>query len=194
MDRLPARSKLAGRVALGPLRWKAILQKRFVCPKDATVLSHVFTLDVEQLITRIRLKGNHAQLSSALTKLATQPRGHQWQARLACIVTFLRSRGHGGRICKSKNPNRGVVLKIKQEGQTAGFGPCFHLPGFHFGPGFLSHSHNRFLAQGKKGQDLAETPLLPFQLLRDTLGVLRARQSKLPIFPHLCSGSSKADS
>ena len=23
----------------------------------------------------------------------------------------------------------------------AGFGPCFHLPGFHFGTGFLSHSH-----------------------------------------------------
>ena len=33
-----------------------------------------------------------------------------------------------------------VWLKIKQEGQTAGFGPCFHLPGFHFGTGFLSHS------------------------------------------------------
>ena len=29
-------------------------------------------------------------------------------------------------------------LKIKQEGQTAGFGPCFHLPGFHFGTVFLS--------------------------------------------------------
>ena len=24
-------------------------------------------------------------------------------------------------------------LKIKQEGQAAGFGPCFHLPGFRFG-------------------------------------------------------------
>ena len=34
-----------------------------------------------------------------------------------------------------------VWLKIKQEGQTAGFGPCFHLPGFPFGTGFLSHSH-----------------------------------------------------
>ena len=32
-------------------------------------------------------------------------------------------------------------LKIKPEGQTAGFGPCFHLPRFHFGAGFLSHSH-----------------------------------------------------
>ena len=28
-------------------------------------------------------------------------------------------------------------LKIKQEGQTAGFGPCFHLPGFHFGTFFF---------------------------------------------------------
>ena len=26
-----------------------------------------------------------------------------------------------------------VWRKIKQEGQTAGFGPCFHLPGLHFG-------------------------------------------------------------
>ena len=26
------------------------------------------------------------------------------------------------------------------EGQTAGFGSCFHLPGFQFGTGFLSHS------------------------------------------------------
>ena len=32
-------------------------------------------------------------------------------------------------------------LKIKQEGQTAGFGPCFQLPGFRFDTGFLSHSH-----------------------------------------------------
>ena len=31
-------------------------------------------------------------------------------------------------------------LKIKQRGY-AGVGPCFHLPGFHFGTGFLSHRH-----------------------------------------------------
>ena len=31
-------------------------------------------------------------------------------------------------------------LKVKQEGQTAGFGPCSHLPGFHFGTGCLSRS------------------------------------------------------
>ena len=35
-----------------------------------------------------------------------------------------------------------VWLKIKQEGQTAGFGPCFHLPGLapFWNSGFLSHS------------------------------------------------------
>ena len=38
------------------------------------------------------------------------------------------------------NAGKWVWLKIKQEGQTAGFGPCFHLPGFHFGTGFVSHS------------------------------------------------------
>ena len=31
-----------------------------------------------------------------------------------------------------------VVVKIKHK--TAGFGPCFHLPGFHVGTSFLSHS------------------------------------------------------
>ena len=35
---------------------------------------------------------------------------------------------------------RWLWLKIEQEGQTAGFGPCLHLPRFHFGTGFLSHS------------------------------------------------------
>ena len=33
-----------------------------------------------------------------------------------------------------------VWLKINQEGY-AGFGPCFHLPGIHFGTGFLIHTH-----------------------------------------------------
>ena len=41
----------------------------------------------------------------------------------------------------------GVGLNLfHQEGQTAGFGPCVHLPGlpgFHFGTGFLSHSQIR---------------------------------------------------
>ena len=31
-------------------------------------------------------------------------------------------------------------LKIKEGGGYAGVGPCFHLPGFHFATGFLSHS------------------------------------------------------
>ena len=55
-------------------------------------------------------------------------------------------RGFGGLLSFKGDPPRGkpcyiwVWLKI-QEGQTAGFGPCFHLPGFHFATGFLSHSH-----------------------------------------------------
>ena len=31
-------------------------------------------------------------------------------------------------------------IKIKPPGKT-GFGPCFHLPGSHFGYLFLNHSH-----------------------------------------------------
>ena len=38
-------------------------------------------------------------------------------------------------------PN-GCCSKLNRRGCT-GFGPCFHLPGFHFGTGFLSHSHLR---------------------------------------------------
>ena len=43
--------------------------------------------------------------------------------------------------CPKRNPGKKWRwLKIKQEGQTAGLGPCFHLPGFHFG----SHVFARF--------------------------------------------------
>ena len=41
-------------------------------------------------------------------------------------------------------------LKIKQGGGGGGLRPCFHLPGFHFGTGVLSHSH-----MGKHHQNLA---------------------------------------
>ena len=37
-----------------------------------------------------------------------------------------------------KKPS-GCGSKLNRRGY-AGFGPCFHLPGFHFGTGFLSHS------------------------------------------------------
>ena len=44
--------------------------------------------------------------------------------------------------------NRGIRVygcgsKLNRTGY-AGFGLCFHLPGFHFGTGFLSHSHIHF--------------------------------------------------
>ena len=31
------------------------------------------------------------------------------------------------------------MLIIKQEGPTAGVGPCFHLPGAYLGTGFLPY-------------------------------------------------------
>ena len=39
----------------------------------------------------------------------------------------------------------GCGLKLNRR-RYAGFGPCFHLPGFHFDTGFLSHSHIGVLA------------------------------------------------
>ena len=40
---------------------------------------------------------------------------------------------------KNRNPF-GCGSKLDRKGY-AGFGPCFHLPGQHFGAGFWSHSH-----------------------------------------------------
>ena len=40
--------------------------------------------------------------------------------------------------------------KLNRRGY-AGFGPCFHLPGFHFGTGLLSRSHMMFSFKHKKG-------------------------------------------
>ena len=37
-------------------------------------------------------------------------------------------------------PSHGYGSKLNHQG-TAGFGPCFHVPGFHFGHLFLTHSH-----------------------------------------------------
>ena len=43
-------------------------------------------------------------------------------------------------------PN-GCGAKLNRRGY-AGFGPCFHLPGIHFGTGFLSHSQMTTWASG----------------------------------------------
>ena len=40
----------------------------------------------------------------------------------------------------------GSGSKLNRRGY-AGFGPCFYLPGFHFGTGFLSHSHIKITTQ-----------------------------------------------
>ena len=41
--------------------------------------------------------------------------------------------GFAAKAPDGRVPEVHLGLKIKQEGQTAGFGPCFLLPGFHFG-------------------------------------------------------------
>ena len=41
----------------------------------------------------------------------------------------------------------GCGSKLNHQG-TAGFSPCFLLPGFHFGYHFLTHSHINGLAVG----------------------------------------------
>ena len=48
--------------------------------------------------------------------------------------------GEGGRLVVDAGGLCGCGSKLNKRGY-AGFGPCFHLPGFHFGTGFLSHSH-----------------------------------------------------
>ena len=41
---------------------------------------------------------------------------------------------------KIETSNRSHIWRTPHMGY-AGFGSCFHLPGLHFGTGFLSHSH-----------------------------------------------------
>ena len=40
------------------------------------------------------------------------------------VLAFVKADGYGSKL-------------YKELGQTAGFGPCFHLPGFHFGTVFF---------------------------------------------------------
>ena len=76
------------------------------------------------------------------TSLASNNRGALIKKRFPHVMLCFAVRGTwhwAGRIW--------VWLKIKQEGQTAGFGPCFHLPGqaileFRL---FGCHSHMHFL-------------------------------------------------
>ena len=44
-----------------------------------------------------------------------------------------------GRVSHEEVLPNGCGSKLNRRGY-AGFGSCFHLPGFHFGTGFLSHS------------------------------------------------------
>ena len=46
---------------------------------------------------------------------------------------------HMDLIMKNGQLLTGCGSKLNRRGY-AGFGPCFHLPGFHFGTGLLSHS------------------------------------------------------
>ena len=57
-------------------------------------------------------------------------------------------------------PTTWLRVKIKQLGQTAGFGLPFHLPGFHFGPLFLSHTH---VSEARRSAGTAGVPIQPFR-------------------------------
>ena len=89
-----------------------------------------------------------SSLERALVRLQFFRRGHRFELGFLPLGGSSSPRaklggGEGVQIYEghvSGGALRWVWLKIKQEGQTAGFGPCFHLPGFHFGTGFLSHS------------------------------------------------------
>ena len=65
--------------------------------------------------------------------------------------------------------NKWGWLKTKQEGQTAGFGPCFHLPGFHVGTGFLSHGQIAHFSKGVFTMDPNAPPPLVLGTRVETL-------------------------
>ena len=56
------------------------------------------------------------------------------------VVGARRFGGFAGKLPSARTQvNKWVWLKIKQEGLRR-LGPCFRLPGFHFGTGFFSRS------------------------------------------------------
>ena len=59
---------------------------------------------------------------------------HPWRAVLLRRWAWVRGRRRATAACA-----RWVWVKIKP-GETAGFGPCCHLAGFHFGHLFLNHN------------------------------------------------------
>ena len=60
------------------------------------------------------------------------------------------SRRRGTGWNSAANEPYGCGSKLTRRGY-AGFGSCFHLPGFHFGTGFLSHSHIRHQWASSRG-------------------------------------------
>ena len=94
---------------------------------------------VKDDFVRNKLKAGPAILSSFF-----------WGGAGAAVATlFGTGEGIGGKttlVPQKKGNTQDVKLphgcgsKLNRRGY-AGFGLCFHLPGFHFGAGFLSHSH-----------------------------------------------------
>ena len=83
---------------------------------------------------------------------------------------LLKRAGAGGHSQKVVKGSYGCGSKLNRRGY-AGFGPCFHLPGFHFGTGFLSHSHIG--------------PSCPLSLQKE--GSLVSQKVGLPHFPQAVS-------
>ena len=53
--------------------------------------------------------------------------------------------GAGGERRQGKD----MAMNFNREPQTAGFGPCFGFPGFHFGTSVLSHGHIFMISLGE---------------------------------------------
>ena len=72
--------------------------------------------------------------------------GKTQDARLVKSSWAERFGDDGFRVARDAlNFTYGCGSKLNRRG-CAGFGPCFHFPGFHLGTGFLSHSHTRMYA------------------------------------------------
>ena len=66
----------------------------------------------------------------------------------------------------------GYGSKLSHQG-TAGFGPCVHLPGFHFGYLFLTHTHTVHVLSRRVGAGaLGSHGALPRQLLHEGLAAI----------------------
>ena len=126
-------------------RNKASVSSLAVCRRESLIRTSLFLTGLRQVVS---WGGVWASQTCFLPpQTICQVPLNRWFGNLNRWFLWVRGGCPVGTPRNRRAPNQQIALwlfgcgsKFTRRGY-AGFGPCFHLPGFHFGTGFLSHSH-----------------------------------------------------